>query len=146
MRSIPTTLIPLACAVLLFSPVTWSSERICELRNTVRDQVDSARCLACHDGSLAPAVHANIPAQSFENLSEAAPSSDASHPVEIDYEAARARRPAALTPASDLSPALVLTRGKLTCGTCHDGRSTLPAHVAVTLAGSRICTSCHAFL
>ena len=121
-----------------------AGDAICRLPFVDRATARSAQCLACHDGSIAPAVHATMASPPFEGLTAAPPGDDGRHPVEVDYATAELRRPTVLAPPAAIDSRLVLSDGKVTCATCHDGRSPLPAHVAVTLDRSALCLSCHA--
>jgi len=104
----------------------------CDMRTADRRASDSHRCLACHDGSVAVAI------------SPSASSTPGEHPVEVDYEAARARaREGTLRAAGELPPALPLVNGKVACITCHSAESREPFHTALPMAGSRLCFACH---
>ncbi|MHB8877672.1 MAG: cytochrome c3 family protein [Myxococcaceae bacterium] len=131
-------------AILAAGPV-WSRTdgKICELSHIERDKVDSARCIACHDGSVTSAVpytyHASgdLSGLQFDDRG-------GSHPIEFDYGSASLRRPTRLAPIDQLNPVLVLSGGKVTCATCHDGQSPHPFHTAVRMDGSAMCFACHA--
>jgi predicted CXXCH cytochrome family protein len=107
----------------------------CQLASVDRRTTASARCLACHDGSAAPAV--------VRSTRVAAPLGD--HQVDADYAQARLRRGfARLRDPRELGPALPLVDGKVACTTCHAGDSRERAHVALPMAGSALCFACHA--
>lgn len=144
MRPLPAAALS-AVAVVLAASSGFSSARVCELGRVDRAHVDSSKCLSCHDGSVAPLVHASIPSASFETLSAPAGQAQGSHPVEVDYFAASARRPALFKAVGALPQGLVLSDGKVTCGTCHDIRSGREHYVAVSMDHSAMCTSCHAY-
>lgn len=110
-------------------------EKLCELRTADRARATTRSCLACHDGTVAPAT-AHDPAGAHRG--------SGLHPVEIDYDRAAMRAGTSLLPRGALAPALVLPGGKLTCTTCHDGASRLPARTALPMSGSRLCLACHA--
>ncbi|MHB8876925.1 MAG: cytochrome c3 family protein [Myxococcaceae bacterium] len=104
---------------------------VCGLSTADRTKASVESCTRCHDGSI-PGSLAGMAS---------------SHPVDLDYAAAQAQRPGALMPASGLPPEVTLVEGKLTCTTCHDGRSTLRYHLSAPVSPkpSRLCLSCHDF-
>lgn len=104
---------------------------VCVLSASER-RTDSAVCMSCHDGSVAPEVGG------FDVGS-------GRHPVDIDYESIAMRRPDAYTPAAWLPSSVMLRDGKLTCTTCHAAASTEPAHTSLTMERSRLCLACHVY-
>ncbi len=122
--------------LLLLSPAFVSSiESICELRQADRGKVQSRSCVACHDGSLGPAAHFSLAAEGLGGA----------HPIDIDYERARARHPGRLVPAAQLPASLVLSDGRVTCATCHDGQAHRRSKVALSMDASSLCMSCHPY-
>ncbi len=107
-----------------------ASDGVCELQGADRATTSSARCLGCHDGSVAAAIELDTRPGGI----------GASHPVEVDYAQAAARQPRRYHPAATLPREVPLVNGKVTCTSCHDGASPDPKHVAI---GSRLCKSCH---
>jgi hypothetical protein len=63
-----------------------------------------------------------------------------SHPVDVDYAAVVARQPDRYEPPSRLPREVPLVEGKVTCTSCHDGRSPDAKRV---VALESLCTSCH---
>lgn len=125
----------LGLAAPLASSRPSGKEGVCELLLADRSKATSRACLSCHDGVTFPASHT-------------APALDAagSHPFEVDYDDAWMRHPGSLRPRSELPPELQLTLGgKLTCTTCHDGRSRLPHHLAISNDRSALCRACHTY-
>lgn len=132
-----------ALAAVLSPASVWSRTdgKICELSHVERSKVDSARCIACHDGSVTSAVPYSY--HSTGDLSGLDLGARGSHPIEFDYGSASLRRPNRLAPVEQLNPALVLSGGKVTCATCHDGKSPHPYRTAVRMDGSAMCFACH---
>ena len=103
------------------------ADETCELARVDRARTPARACLSCHDGSVAAS---SIPA----------PTLGTSHPVGIDYAAARARAPdryAAALPAD-----LPLVDGRIACTTCHDGAATDRYRLARPATGP-LCLACH---
>lgn len=132
--------IALAAAVVLavaaFPSMVWSGGdgTLCELPKVDRELAHSRTCLACHDGSIATAVHQLGP-----------DSASSSHPVEVDYRRAAAQTSRRLTPVNQLSTRLVLADGMVTCTTCHDPKSNRADHLAMPMEGSAMCLACHKY-
>jgi len=111
----------------------------CALGRIARLQATSRSCMGCHDGTSATGVDyrgADAPPSRLSAMHR-------SHPVDVDYASAEVRRPRLFHPMASLPASLVLPGGKVTCGTCHDGASPEPAHAAISVSRSRLCTSCH---
>ncbi len=91
-----------------------------------RARASSRRCLACHDGSVMPAVAAGP---------------GGTHPVDVLYASAVARdRRFAASPAD---PNLVLSGGRVTCATCHDRWAVPRQRWSLAVAPEALCRSCH---
>jgi predicted CXXCH cytochrome family protein len=108
----------------------------CELLTQSRWTGTTKGCLSCHDGSVAMAANYAIGAPHKGVHS--------SHPVEVYYASASRSGEHKLHPPGALPAALVMPEGKVTCVTCHDGKSTIRYHVAMSNDRSRLCFSCHA--
>jgi predicted CXXCH cytochrome family protein len=146
MNKLATAFAALALVAAVLAPRSvWSRTdgKICELTHVEREKVDSARCVSCHDGSVAPAVHTNLRSPLGGSLGGLSGRNDGSHPVDVDYDRAQFNQPDRLTPSVMLNPALKLSSGKVTCATCHDGKSVNPFHTAVRMDGSALCYACH---
>ena len=107
-------------------------DRICLLRWVARDKASSFRCMQCHDGTLAAAVSHKITVKA-----------ESSHPIEVGYATALSRQ--VVRPVGQLPKAIVLVDGKVTCTSCHDGRSREPARVAMSMKRSGLCFACHPY-
>jgi predicted CXXCH cytochrome family protein len=103
---------------------------VCALGRVNRQETTAQTCIACHDGTVASVSLA------------AAPGAHDAHPVDVSYDAATLRN-GRLHRRFDVSRALALPAGKVTCVTCHDGASEEPMHTALPMSGSRMCLSCH---
>lgn len=113
---------------------------LCALGRVNRAQADSRTCLGCHDGTSAAGVAYQRPQDvGRSNLS----AMHTSHPVDVDYQLAVARRPGMLHPAGGLPEGLALPQGKVSCVTCHDGASRERHRVSVSMSRSRLCAACH---
>ena len=66
-----------------------------------------------------------------------------SHPVGIDYGLAQLWSRGKLKDPSQLDPALKLKNGQVTCSSCHDPNSQLPAKLVIENIDSGLCLSCH---
>ncbi|MBI3182985.1 MAG: hypothetical protein HYZ28_12685 [Myxococcales bacterium] len=118
--------------ILLAAGHAYAEEvELCELSGVERSSVNSGQCIACHDGSIA----------SHALFSSGA--GDGSHAVEIDYEQTRLGSNW-LVPGAELPSALILSGGRITCATCHDGASAEPHRTALPMIGSAMCFGCHA--
>ncbi|BDG05911.1 hypothetical protein [Anaeromyxobacter oryzae] len=103
-------------------PARAAGPCLLEARGFSRQRCVTAECLSCHDGSAAPIR--------------------TGHPVDVAYGASWLARRAALRAAP--APGLVLTDGRLTCATCHDGGSREPHHLASPPGAAGLCGGCHA--
>ena len=88
-----------------------------------RSSATRATCMVCHDGSAAPPI-----------------AEQGCHPVDVPYTRAWLAGSRALN--GIIPAALVLSSGRVTCATCHDGASPYPHRTAVDAAS--LCTACHA--
>jgi len=99
---------------------------LCQLGSVDRASTPSRLCIGCHDGTVTAAGGVALRGE---------------HPVGVHYQAALARRPEMLRP---VPAALVLVAGRIECTTCHDGASPERFHIALPMARSALCLSCHA--
>jgi predicted CXXCH cytochrome family protein len=103
----------------------------------------SMNCLTCHDGTYGSSVSSQAGIWKHEQGSLRHDQS--SHPIGIDYEAARAQRGS----KTDLRPMLSVDRrirfflGKVGCGSCHDPYSTSYKKLVISDENSKLCFSCH---
>lgn len=125
--------------VCLLSGRAFSEDSACELATAVRGKTDSRFCLSCHDGSVAGSAQPENLAGRQLHSAEVSET----HPVEVSYVKALAVPGKFLVPLLDLPLQVTLTDGKVTCTSCHDGRSALPAKIAMPMAGSALCMACH---
>jgi predicted CXXCH cytochrome family protein len=131
------TFLALVVMLVLAAPsIGWSGDPdvLCELARADRARTSSFACIACHDGSIAAAV----------SLKDSA-SVGLTHPVEVSYREAAAKGNSRLTPIAQMPPSLVLVEGNVACVTCHDPKSKREHHLAMPMAGSALCLSCHPY-
>jgi len=148
---IATAIAALQAAALLLtaSPARselWTDDQlaretsVCALGRLDRTQATSRTCLSCHDGTTGSGVSYTLArAEPTVPLS----GMHSSHPIEVTYGAAQARRPRTLVPEALLPAALVLPEGKVACVTCHDGASNERHHTSISMSRSKLCSSCH---
>jgi predicted CXXCH cytochrome family protein len=141
--------LPAAALLLTASPARpemWTDDQLtretspCALLRVSRQQATSRSCISCHDGTTGSGVSYVLPRE------PGAPRLSAmhgSHPIEVDYAVAQARRPRAMVPAAMLPESLVLPEGKVGCVTCHDGASSERHYTAISMSKSKLCSSCH---
>jgi predicted CXXCH cytochrome family protein len=65
------------------------------------------------------------------------------HGQGVLYAAAQERGALRLRRPEALPAAVVLTNGRVTCTTCHDGASDAPHHLARAGTFANVCVSCH---
>lgn len=115
-----------ACALLLLlvPAAARGEELVCLLLDPGfdRSRCTSTICLSCHDGSAARLILRS-----------------GSHAVDVSYAAAWLDRRFDLSGSPPRE--LVLSAGRVTCATCHDGRSREPHRIA--LPADALCTGCH---
>ncbi len=103
----------------------------------------SKNCISCHDGSFASS--ATIRAGRWNHNKSFLQHDLGSHPIGLDYEAARRNRGS----KTDLRPIDIVDRrirffkGKVGCGSCHDPFSTIPKKLVMSDEHSKLCFSCH---
>jgi predicted CXXCH cytochrome family protein len=110
-----------------------------------RQELDptSQNCLSCHDGSYATSV--TIKAGTWTHGESFINHDQGSHPIGIDYEAARFNRGR----KTDLKPIDMVDRrirffnGKVGCGSCHNPYSSLSKKLVIKDERSKLCLSCH---
>jgi predicted CXXCH cytochrome family protein len=102
----------------------------------VSAQEDSLRCLACHDGVLAPDI-TPLPTDTGEYTGHR------NHPVLVSYLAAYQRDPGLYVPPSQLDPRIHLEDGQVQCSSCHAPASREPARLVMPNHGDALCQSCH---
>jgi predicted CXXCH cytochrome family protein len=147
-RSIATGLVLAPAAALLLSAQParselWTEDALaretsgCALGRVSRRSATTATCLSCHDGLSASGIGYSSPGVAGARFAHG------SHPVDVDYNRASMKPQAQYRPLSALPSSLVLTDGKVTCVTCHDGSSSEPAHTSLPMDRSRLCFGCH---
>lgn len=98
----------------------------------------SIECIACHEGSIGPAVSYHLAGQkglTFQGRS-------LTHPVGVDYAAA-ALANRELRSIDDLSQLISLYEGKVGCTSCHNPFSTEADMLVFNNRGSALCLECH---
>lgn len=107
----------------------------------------SQSCFSCHDGSVASDAQVTFPitigGTGSASLDTSLGHVDAVHPVDVNYAAARQRRPGWLRPMDQLPPEVMLPQGLVTCTSCHSSRSRQAKKVALSLERSALCLACH---
>jgi len=109
-------------------------------RETLDESLDqvSLDCLACHEGSVAPAANFSLPSESrltFRGMSF-------SHPIGMDY-AQTATSNRELRAVDDLSPMISLYEGKVGCASCHNPFSHEEEMLVFNNRRSALCLECH---
>lgn len=108
-------------------------------------QIDplSAGCIACHDGSVAgsAAIMAGVWSHGRDFLKYDA----GSHPIGVDYEAARMKRgrKTDLRPLHHVDRRIRFFDGKVGCGSCHDPYSPIEKRLVMSDRESALCLACH---
>lgn len=97
---------------------------------------NTARCLSCHDGSVA----ANVNHRTSSLLQRVG---IGEHPVDQDYLRAYKRNPKLLRHPSQIDPRVKLVDGKVGCTSCHDPSSTDKGMLVVANKRSTLCNACH---
>lgn len=101
-----------------------------------RPRLDSAACLACHDGVIARGMMQTHRGAMLRTQ-------PGSHPVQVSYTRAHQQNPRAFVTPAALDSRLQLVDGKVECMTCHVV-SARQEWVSVALLGRRdICLGCH---
>jgi predicted CXXCH cytochrome family protein len=104
----------------------------------------SKNCISCHDGSFA--TSATIKAGYWSHGEELISNDMGSHPIGIDYEAARVSRRRSLSdlrPMAMVDPRIRFFDGRIGCGSCHDPYSTIEKQLVMSDINSRLCLACH---
>jgi len=101
----------------------------------------SAACLTCHDGSLAP--DEGIPDLESGVWHHDGYSGGTSHPLGVDYRAAKNRKPRGYREMTQLPDVIKLPDGKVECVSCHNLYSHNQHLLAISNQGSRLCLTCH---
>lgn len=100
--------------------------------------VTSRRCLACHDGAVAPASDVDF---------ESAPGIGGplrSHPIGVPYPTRRRRfSDNQYVPRERLDARIILPEGKLGCLSCHSFYGGEEKLLVMSNRGSRLCFACH---
>lgn len=114
-------------------------------RYVVEDQHDiidelSAKCLNCHDASLAKdAIVENIGRGEYLHGQDIG----IAHPIGVDYYEARAKYQGAYVTPESLRPEIKLFNGKVGCGSCHNPYSKRHFQLVMSNEGSKLCFACH---
>lgn len=99
---------------------------------------ESASCMGCHDGSIAGEADIEIrPAADAES----GPGIGRSHPVGVEYQAAR--HGTSLAPSGPGSVVVRLYAGRVSCGSCHSPFSVQPKMLVMSNQGDALCLTCH---
>lgn len=105
---------------------------------------DSAKCLVCHDGSVARDIGHEDPVGLIGTAGSLGVS--ASHPVDVAYRVSNpAHADGPLVSIAALDDRVRLFDGRVTCGSCHSPYSPERNHIVMSNLGSRLCLSCHEY-
>lgn len=123
--------------------------------NGTAPDLESAKCLSCHDGSFASDVTSGLAPRGMRGFL----GKESEHPIGMYYSAVGKGKFGKYVPRGVLNPAIVLVDGRVSCVSCHvkdsakDNRlmSTTSDHesctggekLAVSNYGSGLCLSCH---
>ena len=114
----------------------WPGQRLATTSTNNRED-GSRTCLECHDGTVASAV---------ENPSSSGGMGDSlgAHPYSIAYQkTGKSAHDLTLKPISNLDLRIRLFNGQVGCQSCHSPYSSLPKHLVISTASSKLCISCH---
>ena len=103
--------------------------------------VESRRCLACHDGVSASERSSTTP---FNRGPGSRGDKRRNHPIGVaypDYPTPGAS--VRLRPAASLPPTVRLPERRVSCVSCHDLYSATRYHLTVTVEESTLCFTCH---
>jgi predicted CXXCH cytochrome family protein len=112
-------------------------------RETSHGMLDplSARCLACHDGTVARDVGARL------GVRRLGVRRSSSHPVGVSYASRPGRRRDHKSPRlrgeAGLDKRVRLFGGKVGCGSCHNVFSRNEDFLVIDPANGRLCRACH---
>lgn len=123
-----TITIPLIFA-LSIGALDHASMTYCTLGYVARSRATVEQCIACHDGSAAPAVPFRLGMGAKLG---------ASHPVAVPLGEGGATGLRAMP----LDPRLVLSRGLVACTTCHAGEGGY-GRARLAVPASQLCIGCH---
>lgn len=116
-----------------------SRRYVIEDKNDIIDEL-SAKCLNCHDASLAKdALVENIGRGDYLHGQDIG----LSHPIGVDYYEARAKYQGAYVAPEDLKPEIKLFNGKVGCGSCHNPYSKRHFQLVMSNEVSKLCFACH---
>lgn len=102
--------------------------------------VESRRCLSCHDGVNAP----DAAGVAGHGTGGYAGDPRSSHPVGVAYKQGwTAAGGARMRPLGLLPREVWLPGGEVSCVSCHNLYDLGPARLAVPIEGSRLCLTCH---
>ncbi len=112
-------------------------------RGTDTADAESAACLGCHDGSVAPSVGNEIGFR-LGRRGFGDQSMGGSHPVGTEYGSSGSRkRNTKYNPAALLDNRIRLFEDRVGCGSCHSPFSTEPNLLVMSNYRSKLCMSCH---
>lgn len=106
----------------------------CTVATADRAKTGIAECTGCHAGLKGGGGGGRAMMQM--------PGHDFGHAVDVDFDAARAANPDSYVPREKLPAFLPLANGKITCLTCHDGR-TGNKHALAKASQKEMCLACH---
>ena len=104
----------------------------------------SKQCISCHDGNFATSVTINT--GHWQHRASLLNHDSGSHPIGIDYEAARLAKGGRtdLRPIDEVDPRITFYDGKVGCGSCHNPYSKIAKKLVMPNRRSRLCLACHA--
>ncbi len=104
----------------------------------------SRQCISCHDGNFAASVTLNT--GQWQHHSSLMNHDSGSHPIGIDYEAARLARGGRsdLRPIEEVDRRITFYDGRVGCGSCHNPYSRNEKKLVMSNRRSALCFACHA--
>lgn len=114
-----------------------ATRRVSSARGRPGIDLESQRCLECHDGSMATKVGHQRTGDLFEF------GADQEHPIGVEYRPKRGRDAVPLKPMATLDKRVRLMDGTVGCGSCHSLYSDQPKLLVMSNARSALCLSCH---
>lgn len=104
--------------------------------------VYSQGCLACHDGSEASEIHANI-TNAPGNALEHKYAGGKDHPIGMNYQAYVGFGRGKFKSVSMFNSDMKFVNGRVGCLTCHNPLNPEKMHLVMSDVGSALCRTCH---
>ena len=125
-------------SVLAYAQVQeWPAQQCPDQSLNGKSALDaSTRCLACHEGVLAPQVIPNLGDTDGYSRS-------GNHPINVSYLEAYQRNPESFVAPAQVDPRIHMENGQVECSSCHAGSSREPTQLVMPNYRDELCKSCH---